>query len=270
MNNGRAGIIDLLWENDEQVNILSSPTGMQPQATLPPIVPRNGHPSTTEPLLPKRNRLQYGSIDSDFDSEDSNPEVMKHKREKRAARRLLLSTNGVMLIISIMALDVLNWKWWLNVLLSFVVIFSVLSICEVLTLKSSKELEPRYEVFEIVYEGNAEVKGVLTLALIVLLILHAVIMSVFTVYEVSERTFAGENVMKIAVRRCKDWSEFNDVGVSLPWDTIAECEDLVSRQLKWEIAGCSLLYVGILTFLSWKLSKLRVTLFYDTETETES
>jgi len=269
MNNGGAGFIDLLLENEEQVNILSSPISNQPLATLPPIVPRNGQSSTTEPLLPQRSRFRYGTTDSHSDSEDSNPEVMKHKREKRAARRLLLSTNGVMLIISIMALDGLGAKWWLNVLLSFVVIFALLSICEVLTLKSSRDIEPRME-FEMIYEGTAEVKGVLTLALILLLILHAVIMSVFTVFEVSERTFAGENVMEVAVRRCKDWSQFNDVGVSLPWDTIEECEDLVSRQLKWEIAGCSILYVGIVTFLSWKLSKLRLTIFYDTGTEIES
>jgi len=182
----------------------------------------------------------------------------------------LLSINGVMLIISIMALDVLSWHWWLTVLLSFVVIFTVLSICELITLKSSKEKQPPFEVFELIDEGEVEVKGVLTLLLILLLIFHAAIMSVYTVYQVSEGTFAGDNVMEVAVNRCKDWSTLNDVGVLLPWSNTSECEDVISKQLKWEIAGCSLVYAGIIATLAWKLSKLRVSLFYDPETEIES
>jgi len=266
MNNERAGLTDLKWGNEPRYNVLSNPDRKEQFETLPPLVEENAERSYTEPLL-QESRFQYGSIDSFSSSEDDNPEIIKLKKEKRAARRLLLSTNGVMLIISIMALDVLREQWWLTGLISLVAIFSVFSICEVLLLKSRKQKQPRYDDFEINENGTLAVRGVLTRALILLLILHAVIMSIFTVFQVSEVTFAGDNIRHTAESRCSDWYLLENVGETFSWHNAEECVDVILKQLKWEISGCSFVCVVFIATLSWQLSKLRVTLFYNTDRE---
>jgi len=265
--NTSGGFIDLSMENETQ-DLLASPFKKKSFETLPPPARQVEYFSETEPFLSSDRRLYYESIDFCSSSEETDPDKIRDKNEKRAARRLLVSLNGVMLIISLMALSVLCEQWWQTVLSSFIVIFSTFSICEVLSIKSGKVSNHSDEDFERYEDETLAVRGVSTLTLIFLLILQAAVVSIFAICQLVNFTFAGDNVMQTAENRCIDWIKMESMGHTT-WHSIDECVAAISDQLKWEYTGCSIVFVAVAITISWHLSKLRVTLFYDTYSEIE-
>jgi len=267
--NSSVGFIDLPRDSEARANLLDSPFKKPSFHTLPPPVQHIESLSETEPLLSPGKRIKYESIDYYSSSEETDPDKIRDKNEKRAARRLLVSTNGVMLIISLMALSVLSEQWWQTVLTSFVVIFSTFSIFEVLSIKSGKESNLSDEDFVVAEDGTLAVQGVSTLTLIFLMILQAAVVCIFAICQLVGFTFAGENVKLTAETRCMDWMKMETMGHTT-WGSLDECKAAIADQLKWEYTGCSIVFVAVAITISWHLSKLRVTVFYDTNREKEN